>query len=91
MLLGVDGLKFWKVEFIGNYFLFICFEDIMGVMFEDVMIKFLELVIVMCCEYFSIGGDGFLVVGMEEGDVCFWMFNLDGIEDFCGNGICCVV
>jgi len=48
-----------------------------------------ELSIAICDRRFGVGGDGLLAVGMEEGTVRLRMFNPDGTEDFCGNGIRC--
>ncbi len=52
--------------------------------------KILErLAIVASDRRFGVGGDGILVVGPEGGGVRLRMFNPDGTEDFCGNGLRC--
>ncbi len=38
---------------------------------------------------FGIGSDGLLVLGKQGGDITLRMFNPDGTEDFCGNGLRC--
>jgi diaminopimelate epimerase len=48
-----------------------------------------ELAIAMSDRRFGIGGDGILAVEMEGEALRLRMFNPDGTEDFCGNGIRC--
>lgn len=46
----------------------------------------------VCSRSFGIGADGLLVVGPDRShgaDVALKMFNPDGTEDFCGNGLRC--
>jgi len=46
----------------------------------------------LCDRRFGIGGDGLLVVGPSKvSDVRMRMFNPDGTEDMCGNGLRCVI
>lgn len=82
-------MKFWKVESIGNHFPLIHLDAVTGVTPEEITTKLSQLSEAMCRHHFGIGGDGLLAVGMEEGDVRLRMFNPDGTEDFCGNGIRC--
>ena len=82
-------MKFWKVESIGNHFPLIHLDTVSGATPEEITAKLTQLSIDMCRHHFGIGGDGLLAVGMEEGDVRLRMFNPDGTEDFCGNGIRC--
>ena len=89
MLLGADELKFWKVESIGNHFPLIHLASVTGATPDEITKALSQLSIDMCHHHFGIGGDGLLAVGMEEGDVRLRMFNPDGTEDFCGNGIRC--
>ena len=89
LLLGADELKFWKVESIGNNFPLIHLDSVTGTTPEEITAKLAQLSIDMCRAHFSIGGDGLLAVGMEGTDVRLRMFNPDGTEDFCGNGIRC--
>jgi diaminopimelate epimerase len=89
LLLGADELKFWKVESIGNHFPLIHLDSVTGETPEAITTALSKLSIDMCRHHFGIGGDGLLAVGMEEGDVRLRMFNPDGTEDFCGNGIRC--
>lgn len=74
-------MRFWKVQSIGNHFPLIHLADAP----EDLS----ALAIAMCRDHFGIGGDGLLAVGMEGDAVRLRMFNPDGTEDFCGNGIRC--
>jgi diaminopimelate epimerase len=50
------------------------------------------LAIILCDRHFGIGADGLLVVRRGSGDMAFSMrmFNPDGTEDMCGNGLRCV-
>lgn len=50
-----------------------------------------ELAIAICDRHRGVGGDGLLAVAIEEGRLRLRMFNPDGTEDFCGNGIRCAV
>jgi diaminopimelate epimerase len=89
VLLGADELKFWKVQSIGNHFPLIHLSDVStspDVSIDNVLA---DLAIRMCRDHFGVGGDGLLAVGMEGSDVRLRMFNPDGTEDFCGNGIRC--
>ena len=46
----------------------------------------------LCDRKFGIGSDGLLVVGPSQtADVRMRMFNPDGTEDMCGNGLRCIV
>ena len=48
--------------------------------------------IALCDRKFGIGSDGLLLVGSSQiADIRMWMFNPDGTEDMCGNGLRCVV
>jgi diaminopimelate epimerase len=75
-------LKFWKVEAIGNDFPLIHLEDVAAESLPELAIR-------LCDRRFGIGGDGLLAAGMEERDLRLRMFNPDGTEDFCGNGLRC--
>lgn len=48
-----------------------------------------RLSIAICDRRFGVGGDGLLAAGMEGEALRLRMFNPDGTEDFCGNGIRC--
>jgi diaminopimelate epimerase len=49
-----------------------------------------SLAVRICDRHRGVGGDGLLVLGTNEGGAPFlWMFNPDGTEDFCGNGLRC--
>ncbi len=89
VLLGANELKFWKVQSIGNHFPLIHLQDVAATTPEAVTAALAQLSIDMCRHHFGIGGDGLLAAGMEEGDVRLRMFNPDGTEDFCGNGLRC--
>jgi len=49
-----------------------------------------ELSVAMCDRHFGVGGDGLLVLEDKDALPLMRMFNPDGTEDFCGNGLRCV-
>lgn len=83
------NIPFWKVESIGNDFPLFHLSNLaeqFGTALEEQLPK---LAIAASDRRFGIGGDGILAVGMEGESVRLRMFNPDGSEDFCGNGIRC--
>ncbi len=81
MLVGANELKFWKVQSIGNHFPLILTSEFSG--------DLSSLAVKMCRDHFGVGGDGLLAVGIDGADLVLRMFNPDGTEDFCGNGLRC--
>jgi len=78
------ALPFWKVEGVGNDFVLVEAETVQG---DDLS----QLAQQLCHRPLGIGSDGLLVVGRgEPAPVAMRMFNPDGTEDFCGNGLRCV-
>jgi diaminopimelate epimerase len=80
-------MRFTKMQGVGNDFVVIDAAE------QPANISLSELAILTCDRKFGIGADGLLVVGRETGnDAAFrmWMFNPDGSEDMCGNGLRCV-
>ena len=75
-------LAFWKYQSIGNDFPIIHLDDVAGCDLNALAIQIWD-------RRFGVGGDGLLGVQMEGADVRLRMFNPDGTEDFCGNGIRC--
>lgn len=74
-------IPFWKYQAIGNDFPFFREEDTAGINLRRLAIKAAD-------RKFGIGGDGILVLGKRgENLVELQMFNPDGTEDFCGNGL----
>jgi diaminopimelate epimerase len=85
------NLKFDKYESIGNDFVLIE-ETEMGRLFggEAAGPDFLEkLARKLCDRKFGIGSDGLLTYRRDGDRVVMRMFNPDGTEDFCGNGLRC--
>ena len=73
-------IPFWKLQSIGNDFPLVHLENL------DVDLH--KLAIAMADRRFGIGGDGLLAVEKTgENRVLLRMFNPDGTEDFCGNGL----
>jgi diaminopimelate epimerase len=76
-------LPFHKMEGVGNDFVLIEAEAAQGLDYSDLARR-------LCHRPFGIGADGLLVI--ERGvraPVRMRMFNPDGTEDFCGNGLRC--
>ncbi len=48
-----------------------------------------DLAVQMCDRGFGVGGDGLLAVAQAPDGLTLRMFNPDGTEDFCGNGLRC--
>jgi diaminopimelate epimerase len=85
-------IRFWKLQSIGNDFPLIHLEDVSAMAAETgASEEFLltSLAIQMSDRKFGVGGDGLLALGREESDLRLRMFNPDGSEDFCGNGMRC--
>jgi diaminopimelate epimerase len=77
-------LPFWKVEAVGNDFVLV---EARAVQEEHLS----RLAQHLCHRPLGIGSDGLLVVGSgTQAPVAMRMFNPDGTEDFCGNGLRCV-
>ncbi len=78
------ALPFWKVEGVGNDFVLIEAESVQGANLSQLAQR-------LCHRPLGIGSDGLLIVGWgERAPVSMRMFNPDGTEDFCGNGLRCV-
>lgn len=79
-------LPFTKMQAVGNDFVVIE-EAVWGAETD-----WTQEAIRLCDRHKGIGGDGLLVVcPSENADVRMRMFNPDGTEDMCGNGLRCVV
>jgi len=72
-------VPFWKSEALANDFVLVHPEDVGDINLSE----FAEAV---CSRHKSVGADGLLVFGP---DLTLRMFNPDGTEDFCGNGLRC--
>lgn len=85
----MSTIPFWKVESVGNDFVLVHEDDarrLSGQAYEG----FLNRLAIQASERrFGIGSDGLLVVGPAGHDLNLRMFNPDGTEDFCGNGLRC--
>jgi diaminopimelate epimerase len=84
-----NTLRFWKVQSIANDFVLVHQEDV------DVLTKETEsflprLANLICERRFGVGSDGLLVLSRNgDRNLKLRMFNPDGTEDFCGNGLRC--
>ncbi|MCS7209794.1 MAG: diaminopimelate epimerase [Fimbriimonadales bacterium] len=76
-------LPFHKMEGVGNDFVLVDADAVAG-------LDLRALAQHLCCRPFGIGADGLLIVGQgTRAPVQMRMFNPDGTEDFCGNGLRC--
>lgn len=76
---------FWKIQTIGNHFVLMHGQDLEG---QDLS----ETAKRVCSQHWSIGADGLLVMWPSPSNgepIELRMFNPDGTEDFCGNGLRC--
>src|SRR5688572_11453736 len=83
-------VPFWKLQSIGNDFPLIHLDDVEKLSAEkgaSVEFMLASLAVQMSDRRFGVGGDGILVLSKE--DLRMRMFNPDGSEDFCGNGLRC--
>ena len=83
----VNGLAFIKMQAVGNDFVLV--DHAAG---EEVGRDWPRLAVALCDRRLGVGGDGLLVVGPSRvADARMRMFNPDGTEDMCGNGLRCVI
>jgi diaminopimelate epimerase len=84
------NLPFHKYESIGNDFVLVeeasVAEWCAGNQPDDLYEK---LAIALCDRKFGIGSDGLLTYSTDGDAIVMRMFNPDGTEDFCGNGLRC--
>lgn len=73
-------VPFEKYVSIGNDFVLVEARDV-----QDVDLPLFAQAV--CDRHFGVGSDGLLVVERSEVQVGMRMFNPDGTEDFCGNGL----
>lgn len=75
-------IPFVKVQSVGNHFILIWADQVPdGADLSDLAER-------LCAHRFGVGADGLLVLS-ETGGLAMRMFNPDGTEDFCGNGLRC--
>jgi diaminopimelate epimerase len=80
------SLKFHKYESIGNDFVLLEEADLARSLAGE---AYPGLAKQLCDRKFGIGSDGLLTYAREGEKVVMRMFNPDGSEDFCGNGLRC--
>lgn len=80
------GIPFWKTQTVGNDFVLLHSDDVAECGLEG---ELEALAVLLCRRHFGVGSDGLLVIGNEDGELHLRMFNPDGSEDFCGNGLRC--
>ena len=79
-------MRFTKMQGVGNDFVLVDEADAPGGTNWNALAR------VVCARRTGIGADGLLVAGRRapDADVSMRMFNPDGSEDMCGNGLRCV-
>ena len=88
-------MRFTKMQGIGNHFVVLDSRDIPPATDLNV------LAVRMCAPHTGVGADGLLIGGIDAGDaptgiptshsdISMRMFNPDGTEDMCGNGLRCI-
>jgi diaminopimelate epimerase len=87
----MKSLPFLKIESLGNDFILVAFEDLVAAeALLDDSETLSQMAQRMCEHHFGIGSDGLLVWKKLQDRIQLRMFNPDGTEDFCGNGLLCV-
>ena len=80
----MDSLLFVKMEGIGNDFVLVDATELPEMDWPDFAIRTSD-------RHFGVGSDGLLVVMRSDvADIRMRMYNPDGSEDMCGNGLRCV-
>jgi len=79
------SVRFFKVQSVGNHF---ALAELRSFASDADLVRF---AIDSGRRRFGVGTDGLLGVALEDGFLRVRMFNTDGTEDFCGNGIRCAV
>ena len=82
----MSALRFWKTQTVGNDFVLLHAEEVEALGLGQTLEGLAER---LCARRFGIGSDGLLVLSAEDGELHLRMFNPDGSEDFCGNGLRC--
>jgi diaminopimelate epimerase len=82
----MNALPFWKLQSIGNDFVLVEAEVLRTLGLEPS-----DITPALSHRRFGVGSDGLLVVELTGNDLRLRMFNPDGSEDFCGNGLRCAV
>jgi len=79
-------MRFTKMQGVGNDFVVVDRGEL------PPHVSLPMLAVQTCDRKFGIGADGLLVVSRDAPGAAFrmWMFNPDGSEDMCGNGLRCV-
>lgn len=70
---------FWKTQALGNDFVLVHEDAVCSTKLADLATR-------VCKRHTGVGSDGLLVIGPS---LVLRMFNPDGTEDFCGNGLRC--
>ena len=73
-------MRIWKLHALGNNFVFVLHVD--GVDYSS-------LALALCRRDISVGADGLLSVDLCVSPPMVRMWNPDGTQDFCGNGVFC--
>jgi diaminopimelate epimerase len=85
----LSKIPFWKVESVGNDFVLVHHSDVVERAAGDIEGYLRSLAISASERRFGVGSDGLLVLGPDDRNLILRMFNPDGTEDFCGNGLRC--
>jgi diaminopimelate epimerase len=78
-------MRFAKMQGVGNDFVVVSADNIADTNYSQMALR-------LCERRFSVGADGLLVIGRPvcpDSAFSFRMFNPDGTEDMCGNGLRC--
>jgi diaminopimelate epimerase len=79
---GKPKIDFYKYESLGNDFVLVEETQVAGMDWSALAKE-------LCSRRWGIGSDGLLVLNLQDAPYRLRMFNPDGSEDFCGNGLRC--
>lgn len=79
-LYGGRPTRFWKLQALGNHFVIAC---------HQAASDYPALARQLCRPSTSVGADGLLTIDLAASPPLVRMWNPDGSEDFCANGLCC--
>lgn len=84
-------IPFWKTQSVGNDFILLHASDLSANGIDPLGDALGPVAITLSDRRFGVGGDGLLVLDSVGDALRLRMFNSDGSEDFCGNGMRCAM
>ena len=91
MMSNLNQIPFVKVQNNGNDFIFLEHAKLTEFLPANKLTNkfYSDLARETCSPHFGIGADGLLIAELKDQNIYLKMYNPDGTEDYCGNGIFC--